>query len=155
MVPPKGIQRLTNQLKLETSSDGFFKEFHSRLNPVDTKIPGITLAGVSQGPKSIAESISQGRASASSLARLMSKDKFKIKLIRATVDKEKCANCGLCELNCPYSAIKLVEDGAEVDEILCRGCGTCLANCPSEAITLRYYREYQYEEQIDAILEEI
>ncbi|MEJ2249054.1 MAG: CoB--CoM heterodisulfide reductase iron-sulfur subunit A family protein [Candidatus Lokiarchaeota archaeon] len=155
MVPPKGIQKLTNMLKLETSQDGFFKEFHSRLNPIDTKIPGITLAGVSQGPKSIAESISQGRASASSLARLMSKDKFKIRLIRATVDKENCAKCGLCELNCPYNAIKLMEDGAEVDEILCRGCGSCLANCPSEAITLRYYREHQYEDQIDAILEEV
>lgn len=155
MVPPEGIQKLQNTLKLETSQDGFFKEFHSRLNPIDTKIPGIVLAGVSQGPKSIAESISQGRAAASSLARLMSKEKFQIQLIRATVDKEECAECGLCELNCPYDAIKLMEGGAEVSEILCRGCGTCLANCPSEAITLRYYREPQYEKQIDAILEEI
>ena len=84
---------------------------------------------------------------------MMSKDKYRILLIRAIVDKEKCAKCGL--LNCPYAAISLKHDGAEVDEILCRGCGTCLANCPSEAITLRYYREPQYEKQIDAILEEI
>ena len=62
-------------LKLETSQDGFFKEFHSRLNPIDTKIPGIVLAGASQGPKDISEAISQGRAAASSLARLMSHDK--------------------------------------------------------------------------------
>ncbi len=154
MVPPVGIEHLTKILKLETSQDGFFKEFHSRLNPIDTKIPGIVLAGVAQGPKSIAESISQGRAAASSLARLMGKGTFRIKLIRANVSKEKCANCGLCELNCPYRAITLEDDGAEVNEILCRGCGSCLANCPSEAITLRYYREPQYEEQIDAILEE-
>jgi heterodisulfide reductase subunit A len=132
-----------------------FIQFHSRLNPIDTKIPGIVLAGTSQGPKSIAESIAQGRAAASSLARLMSKDKYRILLIRAIVDKEKCAKCGLCELNCPYDAIKIESDGAEVNEILCRGCGSCLANCPSEAITLRYYREPQYEKQIDAILEEI
>jgi heterodisulfide reductase subunit A len=155
MVPPHGIEKLQKLLKLETSQDGFFKEFHSRLNPIDTKIPGIVLAGVSQGPKSISESISQGRAAASSLARLMSKDKYRILLIRANVDKELCAKCGLCELNCPYAAIKLEPDGAEVNEILCRGCGSCLANCPSEAITLRYYREPQYEKQIDAILEEI
>ncbi len=155
MVPPKGIEKIERILKLETSQDGFFKEFHSRLNPIDTKIPGIALAGVSQGPKSIAESIAQGRAAASSLARLMSKDKYRILLIRANVDKELCAKCGLCELNCPYDAIKIESDGAEVNEILCRGCGSCLANCPSEAITLRYYREPQYEKQIDAILEEI
>lgn len=155
MMPPNSIGKLQKILKLETSQDGFFKEFHSRLNPIDTKIPGIVLAGVSQGPKSISESISQGRAAASSIARLMSKDKYRILLIRANVDKELCAQCGLCELNCPYAAIKLAPDGAEVNEILCRGCGSCLANCPSEAITLRYYREPQYEKQIDAILEEI
>jgi len=155
MMPAKGVERIGRILKLETSQDGFFKEFHSRLNPIDTKIPGIVLAGVAQGPKSISESISQGRAAASSVARIMGKDKYRIMLIRATVDKEKCAKCGLCELNCPYNAISLKTDGADVDEILCRGCGSCLANCPSEAITLRYYREPQYEKQIDAILEEI
>ncbi|MFX1358073.1 MAG: 4Fe-4S binding protein [Promethearchaeota archaeon] len=155
MIPANGVEKIGRILKLETSRDGFFKEFHSRLNPIDTKIPGIVLAGVAQGPKSIAESIAQGRAAASSLARLMGKDKYRILLIRATVDKEKCAKCGLCELNCPYNAIRTTSEGAVVDEILCRGCGSCLANCPSEAITLRYYREPQYEKQIDAILEEI
>lgn len=154
MVPPKGIDRLKNILKLETSQDGFFKEFHSRLNPIDTKIPGIVLAGVSQGPKSISESIAQGRAAASSLARLLSNDTYQIKLIRAKVYKERCSECGLCALNCSYNAINLKNGGAEVNEILCRGCGSCLANCPSEAITLRYYKEEQYEKQLDAILEE-
>ncbi|MFW9999243.1 MAG: 4Fe-4S binding protein [Candidatus Hodarchaeota archaeon] len=154
MVPAKNVNIIQKMLKLENSQDGFFKEFHARLNPIDTKIPGIVLAGVSQGPKSIVESIAQGRAAASSLARLMIKDKYRILLIRASVDKERCAKCGLCELNCPYDAITLIDNGAEVNEILCRGCGTCLANCPSEAITLRYYREPQYEKQIDAILEE-
>ncbi|MFX0056813.1 MAG: 4Fe-4S binding protein [Candidatus Hodarchaeota archaeon] len=155
MLPARGVEKIGKILKLETSQDGFFKEFHARLNPIDTKIPGIVLAGVAQGPKSIAESIAQGRAAASSLARLMGKDKYRILLIRATVDTEKCAKCGLCELNCPYDAIQTTAEGAVVDEILCRGCGSCLANCPSEAITLRYYREPQYEKQIDAILEEI
>jgi heterodisulfide reductase subunit A len=155
MVPAIGVEKIGRILKLETSQDGFFKEFHSRLNPIDTKIPGIVLAGVAQGPKSIAESIAQGRAAASSLARLLGKDKYRILLIRATVDNDKCAKCGLCELNCPYNAIQMTSESAVVDEILCRGCGSCLANCPSEAITLRYYREPQYEKQIDAILEEI
>ncbi len=155
IVPAKGVEKIQKILKLETSQDGFFKEFHARLNPIDTKIPGIALAGVSQGPKSIVESIAHGRAAASSLARLMIKDKYRILLIRASVDKERCAKCGLCQLNCHYDAITLTDDGADVNEILCRGCGTCLANCPSEAITLRYYREPHYEKQIDAILEEI
>jgi len=158
MVPAKGVEKIQKLLKLETSQDKFFKEFHSRLNPIDTKIPGIVLAGACQGPKSIAESISQGKAAASSVNKLMSKDKFRILLIRADIDKEKCAKCGLCALNCPYGAINLMDSEADsevkVNEILCRGCGSCLANCPSEAITLKYYREKQYEKQIDAILED-
>ncbi|KKM87159.1 hypothetical protein LCGC14_1271810, partial [marine sediment metagenome] len=47
----KGIEIIQKILKLEYSQDGFFKEFHARLNPIDTKIPGISLAGVAQGPK--------------------------------------------------------------------------------------------------------
>ena len=54
----------------------------------------------------------------------------------------------------PYNAIQISKSHAEVNEILCKGCGTCLANCPSEAITLKYYRESQYENQIDSILYE-
>ncbi len=155
MVPSRGLEKIQKMLKLETSQDGFFKEFHSRLNPIDTKIPGVVLAGACQGPKSIAEAIAQGKAAASSLAKLMTKDKFRILLIRAAIDKEKCAKCENCVFNCPYDAINITENGMEVNEILCRGCGACLANCPSEAITLRYYREPQYEKQIDAILEEL
>jgi heterodisulfide reductase subunit A len=155
MIPSKSAKRIENMLKLETSQDGFFKEFHSRLDPINTKTPGIILAGACQGPKAINDAISQGKGAASSVVKLMSHDKYEIKLIRAYVDKKKCAKCGLCILNCSYNAIKLTERGAEVNEILCRGCGSCLANCPSEAITLKYYRENQYEEQIDAILKEI
>jgi heterodisulfide reductase subunit A len=153
MIPNYDIGELNKILNLEVTPDGFFKEIHARLNPIDTKIPGISLAGVAQGPKSIAESIMQAGGAASSAGKLMKQGKFKINLIIAEVDKEKCSKCELCVLNCPYEAIKLVEDGAEVDEITCRGCGSCLANCPSEAITLRYYREAHYEDQIDALLE--
>jgi len=153
MIPDYDISALIKTLKLEVSPDGFFKERHARLEPIETKIPGISLAGVAQGPKSIAESIMQAGGAASSAGKLMKRGKYKIELITGEVDKEKCSKCGLCILNCPYDAIKMVEDGAEVDEIACRGCGSCLANCPSEAITLRYYREVQYEDQIDALLE--
>lgn len=154
MIPNYDILSLNKVLKLEVSPDGFFKETHPRLEPINTKIPGISLAGVSQGPKSIAESIMQAGGSAASAGKLMTRKKYKIDLIIADVDKEKCSKCGLCILNCSYNAIDMTEDGAEVDDINCRGCGSCLSNCPSEAITLRYYRESHYEAQIDALLKE-
>ncbi len=154
MVPTYGVDVLKNIIKLEVTPDGFFKETHARLDPITTKIPGISLAGVAQGPKSIAESIMQAGGAAAAASNLMKRGKFKINLIIADVDKEKCSKCELCILNCPYNAIKMSKDGAEVDEITCRGCGSCLSNCPSEAITLKYYREKQYEDQIDALLRE-
>lgn len=152
-IPAKSTNKIVKFLNLEKSGDGFLKEMHPRLNVIDTKIPGVVIAGYAQGPKSIAEAITQGRAAAASLSGIMCKDKYTIPLIRAKVDKEACANCGLCALNCSYHAIKMMGTYALVDEILCKGCGTCLANCPSQAITLRYYREDQYESQIDAFLE--
>ncbi len=151
-IPSKSAKKIERMLGLEVSRDGFFKEAHSRLNLIDTKIPGISIAGASQGPKTIPDAITQGRAAASSLTSILHKDTYEILLIRGYINKNSCAKCGLCALNCPYNAIKTTKNGLEVNEILCRGCGTCLANCPSEAITLKYYQESQYEKQIDAIL---
>jgi heterodisulfide reductase subunit A len=60
----------------------------------------------------------------------------------------------MCSNVCPYHAIKIdTDNGAIVDDIMCRGCGLCAAVCPSGAITIRYYRNEQYADQIDSILE--
>jgi len=153
-IPSKHAKEIEKMLGLETSRDGFFKEMHSRLDAINTKIPGICIAGAAQGPKSIPEAITQGRAAAAALSGIMHKDSYEILLVRGYIDNDACSKCGLCQLNCPYNAIMITKNHAEVNEILCRGCGTCLANCPSEAITLKYYRESQYEKQIDSILYE-
>lgn len=152
-IPAKSAEKIGRFLGLERSGDGFFKELHARLNVVDTKVPGVVIAGFSQGPKSIADSIMQGKAAASSISSIMNKDTYRIPLIRAKINTKECSKCALCVLNCPYNAIKENKRAVAVDEVLCRGCGTCLANCPSQAITLRYYEEETYENQIDAILE--
>lgn len=153
-VPSQYAKEIEKMLGLEKSRDGFFKELHSRLDSINTKIPGICIAGAAQGPKAIPEAITQGRAAASSISGILHKDTYEILLVRAYIDNELCSKCGLCKLNCPYNAITITKDRAEVNEILCKGCGTCLANCPSEAITLKYYREAQYERQIDSLLAE-
>ncbi len=155
MQAPNDLDELNSHLRLERSPDGFFKEYHARLNPVDAKVPGIHFAGVSQGPKSIAETIMQAKGAASSASIIMQKGEYTIDLIRAVVDLDRCSACGLCENACPYEAISMTAKGgcANVDEIRCRGCGTCCSVCPSASISLRYYRDGQYQAYIDALLE--
>jgi heterodisulfide reductase subunit A len=155
MMPSRSFDRLNKVLNLSKHPSGFLKEFHQRLNTVDTDVPGISLAGASHGPKAISESIMQAKGAASSIGKLLTLGEYRMILIRAIADEEKCARCGMCADACPFHAIEIdPEHGAQVDDILCRGCGLCASVCPSEAITVRYYRSEQYNEQIDGILED-
>jgi MinD superfamily P-loop ATPase len=51
----------------------------------------------------------------------------------ASIDKEKCTQCGLCQEQCRFAAIK----DFNVDTISCEGCGLCSHICPAEAITMK------------------
>jgi heterodisulfide reductase subunit A len=153
MIPSSTFKKLNKTMNLSLSPDGFLKEYHARLNTVDTDVPGIALAGASHGPKSISETIMQAKGAASSITRLLANGEYRMSLVRAVADSKKCARCGMCAQNCPYQAIKIdTANGAIVDEILCRGCGLCASVCPSEAITIRYYRDLHYNELIDNLL---
>ena len=56
----------------------------------------------------------------------------------ATVDREICASCGACALECQKSAIS-VWNGcfAVVDTERCVGCGRCSKVCPTGCIVLK------------------
>lgn len=47
--------------------------------------------------------------------------------------EDACISCGLCERNCPVSAIRLV-DGRPVWSDACIHCMACLHGCPAKAI---------------------
>ncbi len=51
----------------------------------------------------------------------------------AVINEEKCTQCGLCQEQCRFAAIK----DFNVDVISCEGCGFCSHVCPSEAITMK------------------
>ena len=53
------------------------------------------------------------------------------------VDQEKCINCGLCQLYCPESTVKLTDEKKVIfDYRYCKGCGVCANECPVGAITM-------------------
>lgn len=158
MTPPKGIEELRSLFKVGCGGDGFLKEAHLKLNPVESLTGGIYLAGTATGPKSIAESIVAGSAAAAKAASLLSKDAIEVEPIVAVVDENKCSGCGICVSICPYGAISLEkrEDGtrvSKVDPMLCQGCGTCSAACPSAAIQQNGYKDKQIIPQILAVFE--
>lgn len=152
-LPSKGTEQIVKVLNLDVGKNGFLTESHFGLMPQETKTKGIFIAGFAQGPKDIAYSVSQARASASKVAEITSPGEIDIELIVAEVDKDFCISCGRCEKECPQAAIIIEEEGAIIDEINCVGCGVCASCCPTNAIDIRYYRDEQLFAEILNLLE--
>jgi heterodisulfide reductase subunit A len=62
--PRADANQVAEMLKLEFSEDGFFSELHPELRPVDTRRPGVFLAGTCQAPKDIPDTVAQAKAAA-------------------------------------------------------------------------------------------
>lgn len=148
-----GTNQIASVLKLEQNAEGFIKEFHSRLNPINAKTPGVFLAGACQGQKSIGPSVASGKGAASAASLFVNNEKHEIELIRAVVDEqENCSRCYRCVETCPYEAITIDQRGhVIVDMVACKGCGSCTNACRSQTIQLRYFRDRQYEAYVDAL----
>jgi heterodisulfide reductase subunit A2 len=74
--------------------------------------------------------------------------------VRATVNKEMCSGCRICNGLCPFNAIAFLADDnvSEINPALCQGCGTCVAACPAGAISGTGFSNEQIIAQIDGLL---
>jgi len=88
-VPSKGTKQLAELLGTNLDGNGFFKEIHPKLRPVETNVRGIYICGSVQGPKDIPDSIVQAKAAASCADSELRKGKIELPEV---VVKTKKAN---------------------------------------------------------------
>jgi heterodisulfide reductase subunit A len=155
---PRENKKLVDILKLPIGMDGFFNEIHPKLRPVETVIDGVFIAGASQGPKTLAESVASSMAAVSKSAALLMKGYVDLEPLIAKIDPDLCVWCDECTKACPYSAIeKIFIDGKEVAQVvsaLCKGGGACVPVCPQNAIDVEGYTDAQITAMIDSLVKE-
>jgi len=77
-IPSSGTRQLSQVLRIKLDENGFFKEVHPKLRPVETNVRGIYICGAAQGPKDIPDSIVQAKAAASFSDSELRKTKIKL-----------------------------------------------------------------------------
>jgi heterodisulfide reductase subunit A2 len=152
----KSMEEIQHFLKVPTGMDGFLLEKHPKFGPIETNIEGVFIAGCVQGPKDIADSISQANAVAAKIDALLARSTIWMEPIKSEVNEAFCRACGSCIKVCEYDAISLQEKNgfqvAHVNDVLCKGCGTCAPYCDTGAIDIRHFRDQQIEAMLDAFL---
>jgi heterodisulfide reductase subunit A len=155
IVPSEGSQALAKKLRLATDQYGWLQEAHLKLRPLETMTGGIFIAGVSQFPKDITDSVAQASGAAAKVLALFSQDFIMGNPVIAEVDEEICAGCGTCEKTCAYLAVEVdpVRNVAVVNEALCEGCGACAGACPSGAMQHRNFTKKQIFHMVEIATE--
>ncbi|MEE9150663.1 MAG: 4Fe-4S binding protein [Thermoplasmata archaeon] len=154
-LPSPENEQLAKVLKVPLTKDNFFMESHLKIKPVEFAVAGVFLCGGCHSPKFMDEAISQASGTAARALTILSKEQLLTEGVAAVVDEERCTGCGLCQVNCPYEAIKVNEETgvAEVNEVLCMGCGACSSICPSNVPYLRQFEPSQLMAMVDKALE--
>ncbi len=147
---------LAKKLKIGIDQNGFLTEAHPKLRPVESLTAGIFLAGCSQAPKDIPETVSQASGCAGKIVSLFSADEISHSPLVAKVDEEKCSGCKICISVCPYDAREFDEEKkiVKVNEILCESCGACVSACPSGATVQCNLTDEQIFSMTEAVLKE-
>jgi heterodisulfide reductase subunit A len=159
VIPSAASREVAELFKVNLSPDGFFKEAHVKLRPVEFSTDGVYLCGTAHYPKYIPETINQAYGAAGRVLTLLSHDTVTASGAVCEVNEKKCMGCGACVSVCTYGAIEFRETRlghkAVVNPILCKGDGLCNAKCPTGAITLKHFTDEELISEIDAALGEV
>ena len=158
VLPSAATQEVARLFKVTLSPDGFFKEAHVKLRPVEFATDGVYLCGLAHYPKFIQETINQAYGAAGRALTLLSHETVTASGSVCDVDEDMCISCGACITACTYGAIDFYETPAgrkaTVNPVLCKGCGLCNAKCPTMAIQLKHFTDEEIFSQIDAVVPE-
>ncbi len=159
VVPSAGTNEIAKLFKVTLSPDGFFKEAHVKLRPVEFAADGVYLCGTAHYPKHIQETINQAYGAAGRAITLLSHDTVTASGSVCEVRENDCVSCGACITACTYGAIEFVDTPkgkkARVNPVLCKGDGVCNAKCPTNAIVLKHFTDEEIFSQIDAATENL
>jgi heterodisulfide reductase subunit A len=158
IIPAEATKEIAGLFKVTLNPDGFFKEAHVKLRPVEFATDGVFLCGLAHYPKFIQETINQAYGAAGRVLTLLSRDIVVASGSVAGVDEEKCVSCGACITVCNYGAIEFYEtpEGrkARVNPVLCKGDGLCTTKCATNAIQLKHFTDDEIMSEIDAAFPE-
>ncbi|MBW1732149.1 MAG: CoB--CoM heterodisulfide reductase iron-sulfur subunit A family protein [Deltaproteobacteria bacterium] len=154
VIPGKGNEEISQLFKVSLDPDGFFKEAHVKLRPVEFPTEGVFLCGTAHYPKHIQEVINQAYGAASRVMTLLSKNTVTASGSICEVDENRCVACGACISVCTYGAIEFRDTPqgkkAVVNPVICKGDGLCNSVCPTGAIRLKHFTDEGLLSQIDA-----
>ena len=84
MIAGPEAKDLAQKLGITTDDYGFMAEIHPKLRPLESAVPGIYLAGTTQGPKDIPDAVAQASGAASKVLALFSKDELILEKVAAS-----------------------------------------------------------------------
>ena len=158
IIPSAATKEIAGLFKVTLNPDGFFKEAHVKLRPVEFGTDGVYLCGLAHYPKFIQETINQAYGAAGRVLTLLSRDVVVASGSVCEVDENKCVSCGACITACNYGAIEFYETPqgrkARVNPVLCKGDGLCNTKCATSAIQLKHFTDEELLSEIDAAFPE-
>ncbi len=156
IVPAASTKEVAGLFKVTLSPDGFFKEAHVKLKPVEFGTDGVYLCGLAHYPKFIQETVNQAYGAAGRALTLLSNDIVIASGSVCQVNEIKCIGCGACVSACAYGALELrdLKQGKKVtiNPVLCKGDGLCNTKCPTGAIQLKHYTDQELLSEVDAAI---